>query len=53
MTKQISLRIPDDMHELLKAAAQRDSRSLHNLILLWLSERLAAEGQPGDTEGTT
>lgn len=33
MTKQISLRLPDDLHELLKAAAERNVRSLHAEII--------------------
>ena len=33
MTKQISLRLPDELHEQLKAAAKRNCRSLHAEIL--------------------
>ena len=38
MVKQISLRLPDDMHERLKATSERDRRSLHAEIL-WRLER--------------
>jgi Arc/MetJ-type ribon-helix-helix transcriptional regulator len=41
MVKQISLRLPDELHELVKAAAERNLRSLHAEILwrLWQAEQ--------------
>jgi predicted DNA-binding protein len=43
MVKQISLRLPDELHERLKAAAERNRRSLHAEIL-WRLEQDPAEG---------
>jgi predicted DNA-binding protein len=42
MTKQISLRLPDELHERLKAAAERARRSLHAEIL-WRLEKEEAD----------
>lgn len=49
MAKQISLRLPDELHELLKAAAERNLRSLHAEILwrLWQLEPSRGEEQSG------
>ena len=38
MTKQISLRLPEELHEQLKRAAERNHRSLHAEIL-WRLEQ--------------
>jgi hypothetical protein len=38
MTKQISLRLPDKLHERLKRAADRNRRSLHAEILWRLDQ---------------
>jgi len=43
MTKQISLRLPDKLHERLKRVAERNHRSLHAEIL-WRLE----QDQEGD-----
>jgi len=45
--KRSLLRLPDDLHRKLKAAAGRERRSLHDEILVLLERGLAAEtGQP-------
>ena len=36
--KRFSLRLPDDLHEALQHAAQKEYRSLHNQILLVLED---------------
>jgi hypothetical protein len=42
-----SLRLPDDLYSLIKAAAERDRRSIH-AQLLWLVEHaLEADGDRG------
>lgn len=43
MTKQISLRLPDELHEQLKAAAEHNRRSLHAEILWRLEHDLDQE----------
>jgi len=43
MTKQISLRLPDDLHKQLKLEAESDRRSLHAEIIHRLEQSL--EGQ--------
>lgn len=43
MVKQLSLRLPDDLHEQLKLAAEDDRRSLHAEIVRRLEKSL--EGQ--------
>lgn len=46
--KRSVLRLPDDLHEKIKAAAARERRSLHNQIVCLLERSLAAEtSQPG------
>lgn len=46
MVKQISLRLPDELHERLKAAAEQNRRSLHAEILWKLEqEDQKAEGE--------
>jgi predicted DNA-binding protein len=40
--KIVSLRLPDDLHEALKALAKQESRSLHNLILFILRKYIEA-----------
>lgn len=46
MAKRMSLRLPDELHAKLKAAAQRSRRSLHAEIL-WRLERQPPESRPG------
>lgn len=41
-TKQIALRLPDELHARLKAAAERNRRSLHAEIL-WRLEHSEGE----------
>ena len=36
--KRFSLRLPDDLHEALQSAAQKEYRSLHNQILIILED---------------
>ena len=43
MTKQITLRLPDEMHERLKAAAGHDRRSLHAQVLVYVERGLNAD----------
>ena len=38
MTKQITLRLPDELHEWLKRTAERNRRSLHAEILWRLDQ---------------
>jgi len=46
--KRSLLRLPDDLHEKIKAAAARERRSVHNEIVCLLERSLAAETrQPG------
>lgn len=40
--KTIQLRLPDELHPLLKAHAEADGRSLNNLILTLIRDYLAA-----------
>jgi hypothetical protein len=37
------LRLPDDMHDWLKALAEREGRSLHGQILHMLRQKMTAE----------
>jgi len=46
MEKQITLRLPEDMHARLKAAAERNRRSLHAEIL-WRLEQSEQDARPG------
>ena len=48
MTKQISLRLPDSLHERLKAAAEHSHRSLHAEILWRLERSEQPEARDGD-----
>lgn len=43
MTKQITLRLPDDLHERLKMEAERNRRSLHAEILWRLEQEQEAD----------
>jgi plasmid stability protein len=46
--KRLWLRLPDELHQKIKAAAARERRSLHNEIVCLLERSLAAEtSQPG------
>ena len=40
MSKQITLRLPDELHERLKAAAEHDHRSLHAQVLVYAERGL-------------
>jgi predicted HicB family RNase H-like nuclease len=40
MSKQITLRLPDELHERLKAAAGHDHRSLHAQVLVYVERGL-------------
>lgn len=42
MVKQIGLRLPDDLHDQVKEAADRDRRSIHSEVL-WLIEQALAQ----------
>ena len=42
MTKQITLRLPDELHERLKVAAAQDRRSLHAQLLVYAEQGLEA-----------
>lgn len=48
MTKQISLRLPDELHERLKAASERYRRSLHAEILWRIEHDLDQEEARND-----
>lgn len=50
MVKQISLRLPDDLHERLKVTAERDRRSLHAEILFGLEAWLEQSEKPQKSE---
>lgn len=47
MTKQITLRLPDELHEQLKAAAERDHRSLAAQMMVY-AERCLEQDQEGE-----
>ncbi|HEY2086998.1 MAG TPA: Arc family DNA-binding protein [Mycobacterium sp.] len=55
MVKQISLRLPDELHKQLKAAAERNVRSLHAEIIWRLREMEPAreKGQNPEQAGET
>lgn len=38
--KQVSLRLPDDLHAAIKASAEREHRSLHGQIVHILGEEM-------------
>jgi predicted HicB family RNase H-like nuclease len=44
--KHINLRLPDDLHEKVKAAAHQDRRSLNAWIVVQLDHVLNGEGRP-------
>lgn len=46
MTKQITLRLSDELHERLKAAAERDHRSLHAQMLVYAERGLEQDQTP-------
>lgn len=54
MTVNLGLRLPDELHDRLKAAAENDLRSLHSEIL-WLLDRSLADrdapAEPAVTNG--
>jgi predicted HicB family RNase H-like nuclease len=45
MSKHLNLRLPDDLHAVVKAAADRDRRSLNSMLVV-LIERGLATGRP-------
>ena len=47
MTKQITLRIDDELHERLKAVAERNRRSLAAQILVWAERGLEQDQEQG------
>ena len=47
--KQITLRLPDELHAALKAAAGQDHRSVHAQVLTYV-ERGLARTRDGKTE---
>jgi hypothetical protein len=55
MVKQISLRLPDELHELLKTAATSNVRSLHAEIIwrLWEMEPSRKTRQNPEQAGET
>jgi hypothetical protein len=44
-TREIHVRLPEELHERLSRAAREDDRSLHSEILALLKEALAARQQ--------
>jgi predicted HicB family RNase H-like nuclease len=46
MTKQMNLRLPEELHEQLKQAAERNHRSLHAEILHRLEKSEQKGNQP-------
>ena len=50
MTKQITLRLPDELHEQVKALAERDYRSLHAQMLVYAERGVKQDQEAGDTK---
>ncbi|MBK3576099.1 Arc family DNA-binding protein [Streptomyces sp. MBT65] len=50
--KQITLRLPDDLHAWLKDLAEREHRSLHSQVLHMLETGRPARHSGPDAEGT-
>lgn len=46
--RNLNVRLPDELHDRLKAAAERDRRSL-NAEILHLLDRALADGEHGQT----
>jgi len=44
-TKNVNVRIPDDLHALIKTSADADHRSLNSQIIWLLETGLAARGE--------
>ena len=50
MTKQITLRLPDELHAQLKAIAEQEHRSMHAQVLTYVERGLArAEHEQNET----
>ncbi|KND31422.1 hypothetical protein IQ63_26620 [Streptomyces acidiscabies] len=50
-----NLRLPDDLHAAIKAAAEHDGRSAHGQMLWYLRQAVTASGtpdRPGDDPAT-
>jgi predicted DNA-binding protein len=45
MSKRTSVRIPDDLHQQLTERAQREHRTISNLIVALLSEKIEEEAR--------
>lgn len=41
--KHVNLRLPDDLHSATKAAAERNQRSLNNMLIILIQRGLATE----------
>jgi hypothetical protein len=48
MTKQITLRLSDEMHERLKATAEHERRSVHAQVLACLDRCMDEDAQGGE-----
>ena len=44
-TKNINIRIPDELHALIKASADADRRSMNSQIIFLIEAGLAARGK--------
>jgi len=44
--KHINLRLPDNLHAAVSAAAEREHRSLNNMVLRLIESGLGNEGAP-------
>lgn len=38
--KHVNLRLPDELHEALKAAAEADHRSINSMVIVLIEQRL-------------
>jgi predicted HicB family RNase H-like nuclease len=41
--KHVNLRLPDDVHEAVKAAAEHDRRSLNSMLIVLIERALTAD----------
>jgi hypothetical protein len=46
--KQLNLRLPDDLHAALSAAAEADRRSLNSMVIVMIEEALKARAARGE-----
>ncbi|MCI3274801.1 toxin-antitoxin system HicB family antitoxin [Streptomyces cylindrosporus] len=46
-----NLRLPDDLHAAIKAAAERDGRSAHGQMLWYLRRAVESDAAPAPVQG--